>query len=397
MIKINWKKIDFSWFNRRRRIYAAVIALIGLFILYWRDHKPPPEPRVTVAYVEQQTVPIFYDYVGTTDSVRTVDIRARVEGFLIERNFTEGKDVKKNDLLYIIDPKPFEAALEGARAQLAKDQAALAFANEQVGRYQPLVEKEYISKQDFDKIVTTSEEVAAAVEADKAAVTNAELNLGYCKMYAPFNGRIGRTLVHEGNLVGAAGQDTKLAILVQLDPIYVYFSPSDEDIYRILEAMKKAPLKVDITFSDGTKYKQQGTVDFVNNEVDPKTSTVTMRAVFRNPDKTLLPGIYVQSRVYLETIPDALTVPEKAVAGDHAGSYVLVVDDDDKVEKRPVTLGVLHDGTRVITQGVKKGEKVIIDGLQIAKVGSKVNAVEATGSNTMQDVVQQALGLKEKK
>lgn len=400
MVKINFnslkKKINWSWFTRRRLKIIGIITLAVLFVFYWYDHRPPPKPHVTVAEVKQQTVPLYLDYISLTESPRTVDIRARVEGFLLERKFKEGDDVKKNKLLYVIDPKPFEAALKEAKGQLAKDKAALAFAKEQVKRYRPLVKKEYISKEDFDNYVTKAEEARAAVEADEGALKQAQLNLGYCRMYAPFAGRIGRALVHNGNLVGAAGNDTKLANLVQLDPIYVYFSPSEQEMPKILKYKNENTLKVSLTLADGSKYPHEGPVDFVDNVVDSKTSTVTMRAVIPNPEKILLPGIYVESRLHLAEIPNALTIPDKAVAGDQAGSYVMVVDDNDKVEKRSVTLGDQFNEMRIINEGLKAGERIIIDGLQIAKPGTKVDAKVASSVDTVQDAVHQALGLEEK-
>lgn len=400
MVKINFynlkNKINWKWFTRRRLNIIGVIALAVLFAFYWQDHRPAPKPHVTVAEVEEKTVPLYLDYISLTESPRIVDIRARVEGFLQKKNFKEGEDVRNNQLLFLIDPKPFEAALKQAKGKLDQDRAALAFAGEQVKRYRPLVEKEYITKEDFDNYVTKEEEARAAVEADEGALKQAQLNLGYCRMYAPFAGRIGRTLVHEGNLVGAAGKDTKLATLVMLDPLYVYFSPSEQEMPKILKYKNEGTLKVSLTFADGTKYPQEGTVDFVNNVVDSKTSTVTMRAVIPNPDKVLLPGVYVESRVNLAEIPNALTIPDKAVAGDQSGSYVLVVDDRDKVEKRSVTLGDQYKEMRIITAGLKAGERVIIDGLQIAKPGTKVHVKVASSVDTVQDAVHQALGLEEK-
>lgn len=327
---------------------------------------------VTVTPAAEQTIPVYFKYVGNTDSMRTVDIRARVEGFLNEQKFIEGADVNENDLLYIIDPSPFQVALEKSEAQLAKDQAQLDFAKIELERYKPLVKKEYITREQFDQYETNVAQAEAVVKADQAAVDNAKLNLGYCYMYAPFAGRIGKTKVHIGNLVGGGGKDTVLATLVQLDPIYVYFSPSDREIHQILEAQNKGPLPVSIKFSDGSEFPHEGKVDFVNNVVDQATSTVTMRAVMPNPEKTLLPGVYVNVILSLGEISNALLIPEKAISESQEGKTVMVVDDKGDVDQRKIETANTFERMTVITKGLNAGEKVIIDGIQRVRDGMHV-------------------------
>ncbi len=387
------KRIDRSWFTRRRILIIAGILVGLLALLYWEEHGPPPGPSVTVARVQQQTVPVKLDYVGETAAVRTVDIRARVEGFLIERPFEEGDDVPKGELLYVIDPRPFEAALLEARGQLAKDRAALAYAEEQVERYRGLVEKDYVSREEFDGLVTQADEAHAAVEADEGTVEQAELNLSYCRMVAPFDGRIGRTLVHVGNLVGA-GESTKLATINQLDPIYVYFSPSDEDAQKIMSKRDGKPIPVELTLADGTVYANRGSVDFVDNTVDLKTSTVAMRALLPNPDHTLLPGLYVDTKILVGEMHDALLVPEKAIGEDQGGTFVMIVDPDDEARKSYVTIAFQHDGMQVLSKGVKANERVIVQGLQMIKPGTVVHAEEQEQKKeTVRGVVHSAVGL----
>ncbi|MFH1830523.1 MAG: efflux RND transporter periplasmic adaptor subunit [Pseudomonadota bacterium] len=387
------KKINRSWFTKRKIVLIVASLLLILWFFHWEEKGAMlAKPIVTVTQVKKQTVPVYLNYVGNTAAKEIVDIRARVEGFLIERAFVEGDDVKKGDLMFVIDPKPFETALAEAKAQLVKDEATLAFAKEQVERYRSLVEKEYVTREDFDNYVTKADEAAAAVEADKAAVVQAELNLGYCNMYAPFDGRIGRTLVNVGNLVGA-GQDTKLATIVMLDPIYTYFSPSDEDVYRILKEKQKGALPVDLTFSDGTKYPHQGKVNFVDNKVDTATSTLTMRATIPNPEKTLLPGIYANVRLYLKDMSDALLVPEKALGEDQGGQYVMVIVDNDVARRSYVKTGEPIDGMRVITDGVSDGDMVVIDGLQLIRPGMEVVAkiADTKDKDTLQGIVNKAV------
>jgi RND family efflux transporter MFP subunit len=345
-----------------------------------KKQEAPPKaepPKVTVAKVVLKTVPLRISYVGETVAVKKVDIRARVEGFLEQRLFEEGADVKKGSLVYVIERAPYQAALDASMAQLAKDEAALAFALEQVKRYEPLAEQDFVTREKFDDYRTKAKEAAAAVKADRAKIEQDRLNLGYCTMYSPLNGRIGRTLVNVGNLVGA-GQDTQLATIVQLDPIYVYFSPSEEELRIILKHKQKGALPVDVILSDGTIHPQQGKVDFIDNTADPKANTVTMRAVVPNPEKTLLPGVYVQARLFLCEVPDTPLIPEQAVAEDQGGMYVLVVDKDNKVEQRSVKSRWVYEGQRIIEKGLKAGEQVITVGIQMVRPGMVVNPKPAS-------------------
>jgi membrane fusion protein, multidrug efflux system len=353
-----------------------------------KDSTKAPAPVVTVAEVVQETIPIYLNYVGNTQSVRSVDIGARVEGFLIERAFEDGSDVKEGDLLFVIDPREFQAQLDNAIAQLAKDDAALKYAREQVKRYKPLVDKDFITRDQFDQYVTDVEEAKAAVEADRAAVRLAELNLSYCRMYAPFDGRIGQRQVDVGNVVGVEagfGEITKLATLVQLDPIYVYFSPSERDLPEILRKREDGELKVSIVLPDESVHPHGGVVDFVNNTVDLSTSTILMRAIVPNPEKKLLPGQFAHVRLRLKVQPNALLVPEQAVGEAQGGSYVYVVSDENKVEDRSVELGTTYNGKREITKGVILGERVIIDGLQKVRPGITVTPKLASTNSASKD------------
>lgn len=364
-----------NWFTRKKVIITILIVSAGVIVHFipWK-YLLMGSQSVTAVEVTEETVPVYLNYVGTTSSVRLVDIRARVEGFLVERAFIEGDFVKEGDLMYVIDPREYEAALEKAKGQLLMDEAQLAFANEEVERYKILVEKDYVTQEFFDQKVTAAKEAAAAVDSSRAQVDSAKLNLGYCRMYSPLDGQVGRTFVHVGNLVGAAGQDTKLATVVQLDPIYVYFSPSDQEYRKIVDYKKKGKLSVTLKFDDGTAYPYQGEVDFANNVVETGTSTVKMRAVIRNPDQILLPGVYVDVNLYVAEESGTLLVPEQALAEDQGGPYVLVVDKDKKVSERSVVTGASYQGMRTIKKGLKKGEYVIVEGMQLVKPGQKVDS-----------------------
>lgn len=336
------------------------------------EKEAPPAMPVTVAEVKSETIPIYLEYVGTTQSVQTVDINARVEGFLVKRAFKDGADLLEGDLLFVIDTRPFEADLQAAQAQLAEDRASLAYAEEQVRRYKPIVEKEYITQDTYDGYVTKAAEARAAVEADLANVAQAKLNLSYCTMYAPFDGRIGRRYVDVGNLVGAAGAPTKLATMVQLDPMYVYFSVAERDIPQIFQEHSKSDLTVSIILPDETKHPEDGKVDFLNNEVDVNTGTMDMRAVVPNGSKTMLPGQFVKVQLLLKEQPGALLVPQQAVSEFQGQQFVYVVGADNKVGYRNVTTGPDYKELVVIENGVKAGEKVITGGLQKVKPGMTV-------------------------
>ena len=342
-------------------------------------HTPPP-PAATVEEVTPQTVPVHLKYVATTESIKTVDIRARVEGFLEERRFVEGADVNKGEIVFVIEKAPYEAELEMSLAQLAQDKAALAFANDQVKRYTPLAEQDFVTQESLDDYVTKAREAAAAVQADLAQIKQNRLNLSYCTMYSPLNGRIGRTLVNVGNLVGAGGQDTKLATIVQLDPLYVYFSPSEKDLRLIMKYRRETDIPVDIILSDGTKHPYPGKVDFIDNTADPKANTINMRAVISNPDKKLLPGIYVQADLFLCDVPNTPLISEKAIGEDQTGSYVFVLGEGNKVEKRSVKVGFVYKHKKIIWKGLKAGEKVIVGGLQMIRPGMVVQPKVASGN-----------------
>lgn len=358
-------------------VWAGMFAcILVIFLLAACKEKKGAAPKaqpplVTVAPVELKTVPVHINYVGNTSAVKTVDIRARVEGFLEKRLFKEGADVKEGDLIFVIEREPYEAELERSLARLAKDKASLAFALKQVERYKPLVKEDFITREKFDDYRTRAKEAAAAVEADQAQVERAKLDLSYCTMYSPIKGRIGRTLVNVGNLVGA-GEDTKLATIVQLDPIYVYFSPSEEDLRIILKYRKEKAPPVDVILSDGSTHPHRGKVDFIDNVADPKANTVTMRAVVPNPEKTLLPGTYVQVRLFLAQFPNTPLIPEQAVAEDQGGSYVYVVGSDNKVQRRQVKTHYTYKGQRIVPKGLKEGERVITEGMQLVRPGMEV-------------------------
>ncbi|MEM7225665.1 MAG: efflux RND transporter periplasmic adaptor subunit [Pseudomonadota bacterium] len=344
----------------------------------------PPAPTVVVAPVVQETVPLVRQYVGVTQAVKTVDVRSKVEGYLEEREFTEGADVKTGDVLFVIDQRPFKAAVEQSQADVNKNEANLAFAKKQVERYKPLVEKQDVSKQTFDGIVTQEKAAEAALAQSQAELKNAELNLGYTTIMAPIDGRIGETLVNIGNLISV--NDTLMATLVQLDPIYVIFSPSETQFLEIQKYKAKGQLEYSIVLADKSTYPQKGKLDFVDNQVDQPTGTLRLRAVFPNPNKALLPGQYAEVQVQLADQADTLVVPAPAVGENEGGNYVFVVTKDNKVEQRQVKLGEEYKTGRVVESGLKAGERVVVEGIQKVHDGQvvKVEEKKASGQSASQ-------------
>ncbi len=362
--------------KKQNRLSILIFSILILFAFVSCKDKTKTTvttPTVTVEKAISKTIPVYYDFVGNTQSIQSVNITARVEGYLTERNFKDGQNVNKGDLLFVIDPRTYEASLDEAKAQLEKDRAAYNYSIEQVVRYQPLVKKQYITTDEYDQYVTQSDEALAAVKADEAQVVQAELNLSYCYMRAPFSGRIGRRMVDVGNLVGVAGQDNTLATLVKLDPIYVYFSPTERDIAILTQQYNKGKLKAYVVLPDEKIYPEEGYVDFIDNTVDESTGTLTMRAVIPNPEKIILPGQYTKIRLYVDDKPNAVLVPQKAVLSQQGDNLVYVLGKDNKVKSTEVTIGSEYKQYTVINKGLKAGQVIVTDGVQKIQDGVEVD------------------------
>ncbi|ODR94009.1 hypothetical protein AUC70_10505 [Methyloceanibacter stevinii] len=329
--------------------------------------------QVEVASAASAEIPLVEEFVGQTAAVKLVDVRAKVQGYLTERPFTEGADVKKGDVLFVIDQRPFQAEVDQNKAELEQNQGRLDFAKEQLTRYEKLKDEGTASVQKYESTRAEAIEAAGELAASQAALQNAKLNLDYATVTAPIDGRVSNTLVNIGNLVSA--EETLLTTLVQLDPIYVYFSPSEEDYQKMVPFQAKGPLKVSMVLTSGTEFPYQGAVDFVDNQVDPNTGTIKMRAVIPNPDKTQRPGQFVTAKVTLADKHQVLLIPAKAVAQDEGGHYVYVVGKDDKVNRQSVTIGPEYESSYVIEKGVKPGDRVVITGLQKVHAGAQVEIV----------------------
>jgi membrane fusion protein, multidrug efflux system len=343
----------------------------------------PPPPEVVVAKASLGSVPDRHEYVGTVRALNEIDARARVRGYLVERRFTEGQRVEEGELLFRIDPRAYQVALDEAKGRLASARAALRLAEREFARAQELSQQNVVSASVLDQRREERDGAAAAALAAKAAVDAAALDLSWCEVKAPIAGRIGLALVDVGNLVGESGQDTVLAHIVQVDPVYVFFAPSELERLAATRAARTAegaePLSVEIRLGDGTAYPERGSVDYIDPTVDPTRGTVTVRAVVANPDGVLKPGQFVRAVAIFPEIRDAVLVPEQAVLEEQGGSYVLVVDPEDEVEYRQVQAGAPHEGLRRIVKGLAAGERVIVEGVQKARPGQKVIPTEESG------------------
>ncbi|TIQ91921.1 MAG: efflux RND transporter periplasmic adaptor subunit [Mesorhizobium sp.] len=329
-----------------------------------------PEPAafvmpVPVVSVVKKTIPIYLDYAARTEPIRSITLQSRVPGYLQEQVAPDGSDVEKGDLLYKIAPEDFQAALEQAKAQVQRDEATLDYARSSLGRGTELAKSGYIAKDVFDQRTSSLREAQASLAVNQAAVRTAELNLSYSEIKAPFAGRVGRNQASVGTLVSVAG--TVLNTLVQLDPIYVTFNPSETDLAQIEEARAAGPIDVDVLLPGDTEPRQRGQLSFIDNTVDRSTGTITARATIGNAKFTLLPGQYIRVRLHIKQQPDALMVPQTALGSSQLGKYLYVVGKDNTVDQRIVSLGPTNGDLVAISSGVAEGDQVITGNLQ--KIG----------------------------
>lgn len=331
---------------------------------------PPPEVGVVVATPGE--IGLTTELPGRIEASRVAQVRARAAGILQERLFREGSDVKAGQLLFRIDQAPYAAAAQSARASLAKAEANLAQARAQVDRYRPLVSANAISRQDFVNAEAAQKQAQADVEAGKAAVRAAEINLGYASVTSPISGRIGRALVTEGALVGQ-GEATALAVVQQIDPVYVNFTQSANEAFQLRRALEAGQLRranggsaasVDILLSDGTTHSHPGRLLFTDLSVDASTGQVTLRAEVPNPKGDLLPGLYVRARLVQAQASNAITLPQQAVTRTEQGDTVSVVGDDGKITQRNIKVSAAQNNRWVVLEGLAAGEKVMVDGFQ---------------------------------
>ncbi|MGB6144266.1 MAG: efflux RND transporter periplasmic adaptor subunit [Rhodanobacter sp.] len=339
---------------------------------------PPqmPPPEVGVVTVQPQNSPLTRDLVGRLSAYRSADVRARVAGVLLKRDYEEGTDVTRGQLLFQIDPAPLQAELNAAKASLAQAQASWTNNKVTAQRVRELAPKGYVSKADLDNALAAERSSAAAVQAARANVETARINLGYANVTAPIAGRAGQQQVTEGALVGS-GAATLLTTVEQIDPLYVNFTLSVESLENMRQAQSEGNVtlagqnkaSVRITLPDGSTYAEPGTVDFSAATVNPATGSVDLRATIPNPKHKLLPGMYVTLQANLGQRHKVFVLPQQAVQRDTTGAYVMTVDADNKVVRKDVTTADMRDGDWVISGGLKAGDKVVVSGIQNVKEG----------------------------
>ena len=335
---------------------------------------PPPPPEVTVAPVIQKDVPVYLELVGQTMGYQDVEVRARVEGFLETMSFQEGSFVRKGTVLYRIDRKPLEASVAAARADQATAQARLEKARNDVTRYTPLAAKQAVSQQELDNARAAQDAATSEVEAAKAAVEKATLDLGYTNITAQIDGLIGTTLVKPGNLVGR-GENTLLTTISQINPVLFRVGVTEADYLRIVRRTSSkgsGRTGIELTLADGTVHPHTGTISTVDRAVDPATGTLGVQFVFPNPNQVLRPGQFGRARILIDTRRGALLIPQRAVQETQNLYSVAVVGGDGKVSFRNVTVGPRVDTLWVIEKGLQAGEQVVVEGLQRVQDGMQV-------------------------
>jgi membrane fusion protein, multidrug efflux system len=342
----------------------------------------PPPPEVAVVTVAAKTAPLVTELPGRVEASRVAQVRARVSGIVQKRLFREGSEVKAGQLLFQIDPAPYQAAVDSARAALAKAQANVTQAAAQATRFKPLADARAISQQEYINAQAAQAQAEADVAAARAALRTAQLNLGYASVTAPISGRIGRALVTEGALVSAT-EATQLALIQQIDPVYVNATQAVAEVARLRKAASMAPADlsaVRIVLDDGSELPQRGRLMFSDLSVDPTSAQVTLRTEVANPQGLLLPGMYVRTRLVQGQIAGAMLVPQQAVTRGPQGDSVMVVGEGGKAAPRTVKIGGASGSNWIVLEGLKAGEQVIVEGFQKMRPGAPVKPVPWAGA-----------------
>ena len=370
------------------RILPAVFVLPSLLTLVVAcghsapPQGPPPAMEISVAVVPEREITEWDEYTGRLEAVDTVEIRPQVSGYLQKVEFAEGKEVRKGDVLFQIDPRPFQAELDRAMAAQEQAQTGAELARADLARGDKLLASRAISQEEYDQRVAASRNAGAQVKSAAAAVQVAQLNLDYTRIRSPINGRIGRAEVTQGNLVsgGPGTQGSRLATVVSLQPMYAYFEAAEQDYLKYFDMARSGerPISINtknpvyLALGNETEFKHAGYMDFVDNRVNTSTGTLMGRAVFANPDHYLAAGMFVRVRLIGKGKYKGALINDRAIATDQDRRYVLVVGEGDKVEYRAVTTGPFVDGLRVVRSGVKAGDRIIVNGLQRVRPGMTV-------------------------
>jgi multidrug efflux system membrane fusion protein len=323
--------------------------------------KGPTAVAVTVAAAVQESVPIRVQAIGNVEPYLTVAVKARVDGQIVAVNFREGEEVRKGDVLFRIDPRPYEAALRQAQANALRDRAARDQARSQERRYQDLLDKNFISKEAYAQIRTNAETAEATLKASEAALENARLNVEYCTIRSPLDGFVGKVLLQAGNLV-KANDVNPLVVINQVRPVYVTFAVPEQKLPEIRKYQAAAPLRVDVIPPDRAAAPVAGELVFIDNAVDPSTGTIRLRARYANTDAALWPGQFVNVSLRLYEQPDAIIIPSQAIQSGPQGQYVYVVGDDMVADVRPIAVEEVDGDRAIVARGLSKGERVVTRG-----------------------------------
>jgi RND family efflux transporter MFP subunit len=373
--------------HKAARSLVPLVALAALLSACGKapPQGPPPPPAVSVAVVAERDITEWDEYTGRLEAVNTVEIRPQVSGYLQSVGFTEGKEVQKGELLFQIDPRPFQAELDRALAQQEQSRTAVELAASDLARVQRMLASRAVSQEEYDQRAAASRTAIAAARATEAAVEVARLNLAYTRITSPIDGRIGRAEVTPGNLVsgGQGGAATRLAVVVSLQPMYAYFEAAEQDYLKYMDLARSGarPLSRDVknpvrmAVGNETEFRHEGYMDFVDNRVQSGTGTLLGRAVFPNPDRHLTPGMFVRVRLIGRASYKGLLINDRAISTDQDRRYVLVVGAGNALEYRAVTTGPMVYGLRVVRAGLKAGDRIVVNGLQRVRPGMVINPV----------------------
>ena len=377
----------------RRAIGVAVLLLLAAAAAVWwlgfaggatsvaRAQAPAPAVPVTAGTVREENVPVFLHGIGTVQAYNMVSVKSRVDGQIVKVGFKEGQEVKAGDPLFQIDPRPYQAALEQAEAAKQKDEAQLAGAKLDLERYSKLLGSGYQTRQSFDQQTALVGQVEAAINGDQAQIDTAKLNLGYAGIRSPIDGRLGARLVDKGNLVHAS-DNTVLVTITEVKPIFVSFTLPQETLDEIREYQQKAPLLVRAYSSDGSTLLSTGKLTLIDNSIDQSTGTIHLKARFDNQDERLWPGEFVSLRVVLKVLPKVATVPSQTIEEGPEGRYAYVINADNTVARRTVTVASIQDGIAVVTKGLIPGERVVVDGQYRLTEGARVKILPTRAPRT---------------
>jgi RND family efflux transporter MFP subunit len=371
-------------------VLIVVMLVIGFYFYFKKTSSQRaavptqgPMPMPAARCVTQEVVN-YNEFTGNLAAIESVDIRARVQGFLRRVAFTDGAFVKKGDLLFEIEPETYQADRDRAAANLKSAESNLIRAQQDYDRIMEAVQSNAVSKQDASTAKAEYVMAEAVAQSAKAALAQAELNLSYTQIYSPIDGKISRRYVDVGNLVGAS-EKTLLANIVQIDPLYVYFYVSESEYLNYQQNLRKKMaeepnnLPVDISLANEEAYDHQGRLDYMDNRVDPATGTIQIRGQIPNPQNRLYPGMYVKVRVPVKAVPNALLIPEKAIMTDLGGKYVLVVGENNVLQRRDIKLGATLGKMRVVNEGLTGDEMFIVGGFAMARPGMPITPMPADG------------------